>query len=49
MFRKDDQGAWIQVGIVSYGQGCAEPGYPGVYSQVSALSADIKSAAAALH
>ncbi|MCX4727199.1 S1 family peptidase [Streptomyces sp. NPDC090052] len=49
MFRKDDQGGWIQVGIVSFGQGCAEPGYPGVYAQVSALSADIKSAADALH
>ncbi|WP_328316946.1 S1 family peptidase [Streptomyces sp. NBC_00388] len=49
MFRKDDQGAWIQVGIVSFGQGCAEKGYPGVYSQVSALSADIRAAAATLN
>lgn len=49
MFRKDDKGDWIQVGIVSFGQGCAERGYPGVYAQVSALSADIKSAADALH
>jgi secreted trypsin-like serine protease len=48
MFRRDDAGAWIQVGIVSWGQGCAEPGYPGVYSQVSTFAADIKAAAATL-
>ncbi|MER5848455.1 serine protease [Streptomyces sp. NPDC002012] len=48
MFRKDNAGAWIQVGIVSWGQGCAEPGYPGVYSEVSTFAANIASAAATL-
>ncbi|WP_405684636.1 S1 family peptidase [Streptomyces sp. NBC_01387] len=45
MFRKDDHGAWIQVGIVSWGQGCAEPGYPGIYTQLSTFAADIEAAA----
>ncbi|MFJ6633617.1 S1 family peptidase [Streptomyces sp. NPDC091376] len=48
MFRKDDAGAWIQVGIVSWGEGCARPGKPGVYTEVSAFAADIKQAAEGL-
>ncbi|PRH77091.1 trypsin [Streptomyces solincola] len=48
MFRRDNAGAWIQVGIVSWGQGCARPNYPGVYTEVSTFASAIKSAAATL-
>ncbi|MFI7100350.1 S1 family peptidase [Streptomyces sp. NPDC050161] len=48
MFRKDDAGEWLQVGIVSWGEGCARPGKPGVYSEVSTFAADIQKAAGEL-
>jgi secreted trypsin-like serine protease len=48
MFRKTEGGEFIQVGIVSWGEGCARKGKPGVYTEVSNFAADIKKAAAGL-
>ncbi|GAA2604332.1 serine protease [Streptomyces violaceus] len=48
MFRKDNAGAWIQVGIVSWGEGCARPEAPGVYTEVSTFASAIASAASTL-
>lgn len=41
MVQRDSAGNWIEVGIVSWGQGCAEAGHPGVYGEVQSFSDSI--------
>jgi hypothetical protein len=48
MVNRDANGNWVEVGIVSWGEGCARAGKPGVYTEVSTFAAQIKSAADSL-
>lgn len=43
-----DRGRWVQVGITSWGYGCAAPRHPGHYTRVSAFLPRIRAAIASL-
>ncbi len=44
MVGRDRTGRWVQIGIVSWGLGCARDGYFGVYTQIAKFRAEIEEA-----
>ncbi len=48
MVRRERNGRWAQVGIVSWGLGCARDGYFGVYTQISTFRPAIRAAVSKL-
>jgi len=44
LVRRGEGGRWVQVGIVSWGQGCGRRRFPGVYTQVSTFADEIAAA-----
>jgi secreted trypsin-like serine protease len=48
LVRRDVDGKYVEVGIVSWGLGCGRPGFPGVYTQISTFGPAIRAAVAKL-
>ena len=48
MVRRAANNQFVQVGITSFGKGCARPGFPGVYTEVTRFATEIEQAAAAM-